>query len=1379
MAELQRNFLQGIMNSDVDPHFLPDGQYVYASNIAVGDSDLSHVGVAHNYLGNELIDGTIGLVNAQCIGAIPVESRNLIYWFVVSDFADAIYEYNSVEGDTNIVLMATKTLPIQRTLLNFSKDYLITGVNYLNGMLFWTDNLNPPRKINVNTAKNYSANGFTEEDINLIVKPPLKAPSVSLSNTEGVANYLEDKFLYFSYRYKYADNEYSAIAPFSPVAFAARPYNFDYGVSENKSMLNLYNTATVTYDKGGVNVQEIQLIYRDSSSINIYIIDSIKRSSLSASQSQTYTFKNDKVYTILDSDQLNRLFDNVPLKAKAQDLVGNRLVYGNYTQFFDLVDCETSPINPLYNLTITTTDVTPDLPQRTFKSNRGYEVGIEYLDAYGRLSTTVVSPTNTVFIPAANATKANNIRVTIDSTFAAPCFATAYRFVIKQNKQNYYNVFPLTYFTEGQFKWFLINQADQDKISVGTYIYLKNSTNPALDTQFKILDIESKNANFLDDSNTQPAGVYFKIKISSSILPPVFTYNGNSTRTSVSTVVTNYFSVAERAIFYGTGDNNMTTANNNIYTVTTSNNNVPSVDARFYVEIDSTGTADTFQYYVMIDGKGKVKVSNLPVTIVPNVDITLTYSSTIQGNSTYLSYDVTVSCKIRFTSQTGHKIGDYWVVNCRAGSNPNNYPSVINIFGGLTGFTSSGISYVTLPGWNVNSSNDSDRPIYAGAILKFTVRYSATGTELSKQFISSGNYVNIEEWFIEDGAYTGMSILDDGAKYVFFRRVVAYPISTFNPTAGQGGSISDATLKEPVAMMLGREFVDIATSTYMYAALNVIQQATPTLFETEPSETSQDIYYELTNTFPIINGAHQSNYINQVLNVSNGVVDLNKTFADYPNRDFNAFSFGNGLESDRIRDAWNAPTMQFSPRANAVIENYGQQIITQGLTYSGVYVQSTALNGLNEFNLGNGNFKYLDLSFGSIQKLHARDTDLVVFQEDKVSKVLYGKNLLSDSVGGGTIASIPEVLGTQIAYVGEFGIAFNPESFSKWGNDLYFADSRHGSILSLGYNGITEISSQGMKSWFKNNLTPNSVKIGAFDPYYEHYTLFVNNNEEVDPCYMYVTNQYLEFGPETTTKAFQVISNTEWYIDPVGFNWINLSTRFGYGNTIVYVTVTGSADLRSATLLVHGCQSTDSLVILQNIPAPTTTSTTTTTTSGPTTTTTSSPTTTTTLGPTTTTTTTAPQIFDYYYSTKYDCSDCGTPLEQDVVVKFPQGTVIIFNRHYVSNTTGYNYRITGEASFDEYADLLGTVAYNSCSNACSGTTTTTTAAPTTTTTSTTTTAAPTTTTTSTTTTLAPTTTTTLAPTTTTTTAAPTTTTTSTTTAAPLPGVGSSIYYTLT
>jgi hypothetical protein len=328
MAELQRNFLQGIMNKDLDPHFLPDGQYRDALNIIVGDSDGQYVsiegsnnGAAQNYLGNTLMNSALGLTNAKCIGSLAHDAQNLIYWLVAADNADAIFEYNETLDLTTIVLKATKATPTTSSLLNFNKSFFVTGINYIEGLLFWTDNYNPPRRVTIDRAKNYGVDNFTEDDISVIVAPPLDAPAIALSNN-GDSNNLEDKFLYFAYRYKYIDNEYSALSPFSPVAFLPKQFEYDYGVSENVSMTNSFNTVTLTYNRGGNNVTEVQLVFRDTRNINAYIIDNIQTRTLSSSQSQTYQFKNNKVYSILDPNQINRLFDNVPLRAKAQELIG-------------------------------------------------------------------------------------------------------------------------------------------------------------------------------------------------------------------------------------------------------------------------------------------------------------------------------------------------------------------------------------------------------------------------------------------------------------------------------------------------------------------------------------------------------------------------------------------------------------------------------------------------------------------------------------------------------------------------------------------------------------------------------------------------------------------------------------------------------------------------------------------------------------------------------------------------------------------------------------------------------------------------------------------------------------------------------------------------
>lgn len=1189
MIELQRNFLSGVMNKDLDPHFLPDGTYRDALNIIVGDSDGafvpeegSHNGVAQNYLGNVLKGTDYELTNATCIGALSYEAENAIYWLVTSNEQDAIYEYNEAQDVTIPILISKRGLD-GKTLLNFSKDFFVTGINYINGLLFWTDNLNPPRRINITRAKNYpidpltGSSIFTEADINVILAPPLSSPSIELT-TIGESNNLENKFIYFSYRYKYVDNEYSALSPFTPVAFKPKTYAYDYGVSENISMVNKFNTALITFNSGNKNVKEVQLIFRDTSSINTYIIDNLVKHNLSYNDNTEYTyeFRNNKVYTILDPAQVTRLFDNVPVKAKSQELIGSRLIYGNYTQFFNLVKCDQTPINPEFTLDYNSVDVTDNIPKPTFKSNRDYEIGIVYLDDYGRTST-VVTPslnTNTKFIPADLDEKANNLFVTIGGQYQPPCFATHYRFMIKQDRQEYYNIFPLLHVTDGQFQWFLINQSDVDKVPVGSYVYLKygNSAN----TQYKVLDLVTKNANFLNNNKPQPAGVYFKVKIDSVDLPPIYSYNFiNLTTDDILLPLESAIPYVDNPIFYGQGLNDLETSNGNALNV---GNNY---DVRFTLQIDSVSpTVDTFKIYAFTKGASQLVAENQ--TILPNTDIDLYY---------YLEdgVGIQVVATVKFISSTGHNINDYWTVMCRS--------YVLNAFGttpSLSGYFKYGTPYgfVTGTGWNLNNGFIGDRNIKAGAFITIKIKEPNNGDVQSVQtFISSANYVNIEEWFFGDNIYNKWvqynGTTNIGSQCIFFYRIVAFhnPIGSTSQWQANGfPSITPTGLQAPIFMWISGRNTGYSEADTMEVIFEFQESSSATVFETVPTDTNQDIYYELSKTYPIVNGNHHvlDTVVDQNQDIATNtpaIINLNKF--DF-NSDFNAFSFGNGVESFRIRDDYNASTMQFSPRASSTVEGYQEQTLIQALCYSGIYTQTSAINRLNEFNLSLANFKYLDRFFGSIQKLYSRDTDLVVLQENKVSKVLYGKNLLSDSVGGGAIASVPEVLGTQIAYVGEYGISQNPESFAIWGNDLYFADARRGAILSLQPNGLFEISSQGMKNWFKANLNTDTVKLGMFDPYFEHYTLTIDNERFVKNCSFTVSPSSLNFGSHGSVETLFIQTNYEWEIIVPENNWLTFSQKYGSGNTIVYVTADNNVNTpRTLTITITSCSGDTELIISQ------------------------------------------------------------------------------------------------------------------------------------------------------------------------------------------------------
>ena len=257
------------------------------------------------------------------------------------------------------------------------------------------------------------------------------------------------------------------------------------------------------------------------------------------------------------------------------------------------------------------------------------------------------------------------------------------------------------------------------------------------------------------------------------------------------------------------------------------------------------------------------------------------------------------------------------------------------------------------------------------------------------------------------------------------------------------------------------------------------------VFETEPQEALPDVWFENDQSYSIdSSGNHSGNVTNQ--NITNGVAGVVNTGF------FNCYAFGNGVESYKIRDSLTGKSFNLGNRVFTTSNiDYKEAHRFADLTYSGVYRETSGINNLNEFNLSLSNFKYLDKSFGSIQKIKSRDTDLVVFQEDKVSKILYGKNLLSDAVGGGSIASIPEVLGTQISFSGQYGISKNPESFAQWGNNMYFTDEFRGAVCRLSGNGIFEISSFGMADWFKDLFRdyPGKRKLGGIDPFKGRYVL--------------------------------------------------------------------------------------------------------------------------------------------------------------------------------------------------------------------------------------------------------------------------------------------------
>ena len=165
------------------------------------------------------------------------------------------------------------------------------------------------------------------------------------------------------------------------------------------------------------------------------------------------------------------------------------------------------------------------------------------------------------------------------------------------------------------------------------------------------------------------------------------------------------------------------------------------------------------------------------------------------------------------------------------------------------------------------------------------------------------------------------------------------------------------------------------------------------------------------------------------------------------------------IEESRIRGGYNNTTVDFGVKAYIVDESNSGNYRKSSLIYSGIFNSRTGINQTNVFSIGEDITKTADPSNASIQRLYAEDTNLVIFQENKVSRALIDKDAIYSAEGGGTVTSSNLVIGVIQPFAGEYGISKNPESFAVYGYRKYFSDANNNAILRLSRSGIDEISS--------------------------------------------------------------------------------------------------------------------------------------------------------------------------------------------------------------------------------------------------------------------------------------------------------------------------------
>ena len=688
MAEVRNVFVKSKMNKDLDERLLPNGEYRDGRNISVNKSEGPDEGVVENIIGNSLYSNFNFGTGVEIIGTYVDTDKDRIFIFATNhsdsspsqldaravgnvdtgsgrQIQSAVCVIAYIEGPT----ASSSSIPkfdklVEGTFLNFSKTHPMTGVDMIEDLLFFTDNRNQPRKINVETAIGASATSpdpyYTHEDhisvsklcpvspINFIYEVGgayisglmdetseyLPANSISIfsgtaptpgqlrftannpqlavslngevrfkninfpelgyftmvsldsstditfqypvgsintppqsiaaaneaaiaykgdvavsgtpdrapflandvlqferknpvySNTyAGDKDYLKNKFVRFSYRFKFDDGEFSLMAPFTQHAFVPKQYGYflDSAVGDgklkrdekdtaesgvNKLMENQVTSAKfrlelpfrtnfaqsrLQFFKKDFKIESIQILLKESDGLAIKVVDEIivneeDPSTATAPVNQNtgiwyypqvgtsgyfeYDYKSEKPFKVLPDADATRVHDKVPIRALAQAVTSNRVVYGNFIEKHESPDSLSFDIGVTEKPASSSTSFDKkEYPNHTLKQNRSYKVGVVLVDRYGRssnvilrdsLSSVAVGDFASIYAPYENLTSTlnwpgNNLNLLFTNTipedkttsgypgiwnpYNNPLGFYSYKIVVQQKEQEYYNIY--------------------------------------------------------------------------------------------------------------------------------------------------------------------------------------------------------------------------------------------------------------------------------------------------------------------------------------------------------------------------------------------------------------------------------------------------------------------------------------------------------------------------------------------------------------------------------------------------------------------------------------------------------------------------------------------------------------------------------------------------------------------------------------------------------------------------------------------------------------------------------------------------------------------------------------------------------------------------
>lgn len=401
----------GLNADDVDA-IIGINQWVNLENARVGTTDKGVTGVI------ETIGGTLTLSEAQpsvtfiCIGAAVDSPNNRFIYFLYNKYTP---DHKIMCYDDNDKQVYTVLLSSQVTGgLNFSKDYIIHSARVVGNLLYWTDNLNEPRRINVeaalklnNPSYNTDVEAYTsplaQSVIKIIRRPPGRVLSTS-PVTEGIKpNFIKYFAGQFAIRYIYRDGEISVPGPPSTmVNYRLSVSNPSGAVVDTSDAIDIeINTPALDGEYIEQDVQIVQYLVRYNNQPEYFVIkewnksnaiDAAQISAYNAGGALSFRFYNDASMAAISNADSVKPYDSVPLLSKSLELGLSRLFLGNNLLGYN------TPTTTSLTATMSTPGVV-SMGTEIWKPYSTYQLGIRFRDNEKRSSGVVTNDSLVITVP--------------------------------------------------------------------------------------------------------------------------------------------------------------------------------------------------------------------------------------------------------------------------------------------------------------------------------------------------------------------------------------------------------------------------------------------------------------------------------------------------------------------------------------------------------------------------------------------------------------------------------------------------------------------------------------------------------------------------------------------------------------------------------------------------------------------------------------------------------------------------------------------------------------------------------------------------------------------------------------------------------------------